>query len=114
MKNDIAHRIAMIQTDGYELNKPLVMELDGDPCVVAFYADLEGDVFPVEYGAEDMHILCTSANYLAVNADLLALISRNWLVAQEQWGKINQFWRDYDEAWVGWRHLLAAPKENVV
>lgn len=105
------------QTGGYPLNQVLLIEAeteDGatEPAVVAFFADVEMDVFSVEFGVDGEIIFDTSGySYLMTSPEQLVQIAEMAEEAKVLQAELSEHFDADAGEWKGHEHLLYRPQE---
>lgn len=108
---DAKHMMLDHQTGGLPTDRALILAKDGQPCVVAFFSDLDWDVFAVEFGSDgEITFMTENFSYLELSANCLSRISDASFEADEKWAEIDEFWDDEEEDWLGWSHLIDCPE----
>lgn len=109
----IFQRLYELQTGGFPLNQVLILEKDGSPCVCAFFADLEMDVFEIQFDPEGcIEIQTADLAYIAVSAGILEQIGLLLDDAIAKWDDLDDFWSE--DGWRGWEGLSDGkhPRQN--
>lgn len=99
-----------IITGGYPLNWPFIMDNgSGEPGVVAFMEDAEGDIFQINYLPDKvMEIQSDSYPTMLMTKQELKLLNTMLIASNMLWRKLDPYWNE--ETWVGWEHLATQPE----
>ena len=105
-------KVYELQSGGYPLNQVLVVLVDDEPVVRAFFADDEMDVFAVDYddaGVIIFHV--DDFEYLSINTQQLLRIVELATEAAALSNELRSHWDDEKETWVGHEHLITHPND---
>ncbi|SLN37674.1 hypothetical protein [Ruegeria meonggei] len=112
--HETVKKMLQLVAGGFPLDKPIIID-DGSGCpsVVAFFSDLELDVFMLRFVDDGaVELVTDDYEHVAFTADILTSIEFMIEDADELWRTLDPFWSDKKQHWVGWEHLATAP-ENI-
>jgi hypothetical protein len=98
---------------GYPLGKPIIINKDGGPLVVAFFTDAELDPFYVSfdadpYGPFEVH---SDGKWVSIDRSVLCEIEDMCDTSAELWKTLDPFWSG--DEWINWDHLATAPNPDL-
>lgn len=94
------------------MNQPIIID-DGSgvPSVVAFFSDLELDVVMLRFADEGaVEMVTDDFEHITFSADILSNIEFMIEKADELWRRLDLFWSEKEQNWVGWEHLATQPE----
>ncbi|WP_022712245.1 MULTISPECIES: hypothetical protein [Pseudochrobactrum] len=99
-----------IMTGGYPLNWPFIMDNgSGEPTVIAFLEDAEGDILQIHFTPEkDLEIQTEDFAHICLMAEQLKLMNAMLTEANILWRKLDKYWQN--DTWHGWENLATQPE----
>jgi hypothetical protein len=95
---------------GYTPEKPVIIDKDGEPLVVAFFTDCELDPYYVTFSDDETCSIYGAGKYTMLPRSTLSQIDDMFEDAAALWEQLDPYFDGED--FVGWEHLATKPIEG--